>query len=130
MWELQFFKVFTKYMIETQCHQQRFIFVGFIPKINLLYRINVEKLALGWLFYFGKLLFTIWKHPYQVTIKRFEYLIIQKMYKMNEIFQSKINEITQLNLIIEVNCKIVFEFLKAYPRKMFTQMKANRNMCL
>ena len=130
MWELQFFKVFTKYMIETQCHQQHFIFVGFIPKINWLYRINVEKLALGWLFYFGTLLFTILKHSYQVTIKRFEYLIIQKMYKKNEFFQSKINEITQLYLIISVNCKVVFEFLKAYPRKTFTQMKANRNMCL
>ena len=117
MWELQFFKVFTKYMIETQCHQQHFIFVGFIPKINWLYRIDVKKLALGWLFYFGTLLFTILKHSYQVTIKRFEYLIIQKMYKKNEFFQSKINEITQLYLIISVNCKVVFEFLRSISPK-------------
>ena len=54
MWELQFFKVFTKYMIETQCHQQRFIFVGFIPKVNWLFRINVEKIG-TWL------AFLLWK---------------------------------------------------------------------
>ena len=78
-----------------------------------------KKLALGWLFYFGTLLFTILKHSYQVTIKRFEYFIIQKMYKNNEFFQSKINEITQLYLIISVNCKVVFEFLmiKHIPEK-------------
>jgi len=89
MWELQFFKVFTKYMIETQCHQQRLTFVGFIPKMNCLYRMNEEKIGTRLAFLFWKIAFYNMKTSISSNNQKIWISDYPKMYKKYEFFSIK-----------------------------------------